>query len=467
MKFIRWMLSNLILITIVLALVYVYVYWDDLTGEDTPAGKIIASLSDEFTEVRDFVAIIKAKGSVDGPASSEAESVVSSDDSEVVAAQQPGNDGQPAAVVAQHNDSAYSAPAPAQPGGNYYNAPAPAQRAENYYNAPAPAQRAENYYNAPAPAPAQAQRAENYYNAPAPAPAPVQRGGNYYNSPAPAPVQRAENYYNAPAPAPAPVQRGGNYYNAPAAAPAQPPSDISEAVEPSASDDEQLAAKLADADTAESEDRFVPPEIEQALNRVSVDGKISGGTVEAVKPSATLAQAPPSDLGSITPEPEAVAAPEQVAEAKQAATAVQAQAAAPEQATVPGQAPLPVPQSAASQTAGSAAGVTGIDAATRALWLDARRAFRKRDYETCEQNYEKLIAANKDNMDAYGELGNVYFNQGKREQAAAAYYEAAAIMIKQGQVRRAASLSGLLRHLDQTKADQLKSLIDNTMQSSS
>ena len=55
MKLIRWLFSNIILIAFVLALTYAYVYWDNLTGEDTPAGKAIAYLSVEYDEVREFM----------------------------------------------------------------------------------------------------------------------------------------------------------------------------------------------------------------------------------------------------------------------------------------------------------------------------------------------------------------------------------------------------------------------------
>ena len=55
MKLIRWLLSNIILIAFVLALTYAYVYWDNLTGEETPAGKVIAYLSVEYDEVREFL----------------------------------------------------------------------------------------------------------------------------------------------------------------------------------------------------------------------------------------------------------------------------------------------------------------------------------------------------------------------------------------------------------------------------
>ena len=70
-----------------------------------------------------------------------------------------------------------------------------------------------------------------------------------------------------------------------------------------------------------------------------------------------------------------------------------------------------------------------------------------------------MIADSTDNYDAYGELGNVYFNQGKKVEAAAAYYEAASLLVKLGNVRRADSLLPLLNYLDTDKAVQLKELI--------
>ena len=97
----------------------------------------------------------------------------------------------------------------------------------------------------------------------------------------------------------------------------------------------------------------------------------------------------------------------------------------------------------------------------RESWIVARKSFYQRNYKLSEQSYLKVIDASKNNYDAYGELGNVYFNQGKNQQAASAYYEAAAILVRQGQVNRARSLIGLLRHLDKSKAIELKKLIDS------
>ena len=98
----------------------------------------------------------------------------------------------------------------------------------------------------------------------------------------------------------------------------------------------------------------------------------------------------------------------------------------------------------------------------RESWKTARKSFYQRNYELSEKSYQNVIDNTENNFDAYGELGNVYFNQGKKQQAANAYFEAAAILVRKGQVNRVRSLMGLLRNLDKSKADELKKLIDSS-----
>ena len=256
MKLVRWLLSNIILIVIVLVLSYMYVYWDNLTDEDTPAGPAIAWLSGEFEFVSDLVARLENSGG-------KADRVVT--------------DGNKAAV--------------------------------------------EVHVEKPASAPASAPD----------------------SAPASAPVAVA---------APVPVF-------------------------------EQKA----------TEDKFVTPEIVRSLTRLTGDIEIS------------------------EPEP------------------------------------------AESQPARAEATDTAEFGSTRELWIAARRSFHRRDYENSIKSYEQLIAATQDNYDAHGELGNVYFNQGRIKEAAASYYDAAAVLVRLGQVERAASLIHLLGRMDTEKARELQELI--------
>lgn len=236
MKLIRWLLSNIVLIIFVLALCYAYVYWDNLTGEDTPAGKAIAWVSEEFEEFGGLLAYLKVSGN-DAQETTESKS-----DNQVVAS------------------------------------------------------------------------------------------------------TRVETTVPA----------------------SMPITEQSVALAP------------------ETTDRYVTPEIEQSLSRVIGDEIIN----------ATTNDAPEEQIKT-----------------------------------------------------------------TRELWIDARKAFHRRDFEKSINSYEQLISKTQDNFDAYGELGNVYFNQGNMKQAASSYYEAAAILFRLGQVERASSVMGVLNRLDPEKAQELQALI--------
>jgi tetratricopeptide (TPR) repeat protein len=89
------------------------------------------------------------------------------------------------------------------------------------------------------------------------------------------------------------------------------------------------------------------------------------------------------------------------------------------------------------------------------LWIAARTAFQKGQYEESIANYRDIAAADTDSFDAWGEMGNVYLRTGNTRQAADAYYNAAVIMIRLGQPVRARSVLPLLYRLDRNKARQL------------
>jgi outer membrane biosynthesis protein TonB len=254
MKLIRWILSNIILIAFVLALTYAYVYWDNLTGEDTPAGKALAYLSEEFDEVREFL-----------------------DEYDI------STGGEADEVVAEAESTAVDVAAPAQ------------QPLQQPVVAVQPTQ-------------------------------PVQ----------PQPMTRPE-----------------------------PGSETRPPMQPPA---------------------------------------------QTMQPFASREPQPPVE---------------------------------------PAQAPSPAASTAAA----------GAEVSTRELWIDARKEFHRGNIEASVNNYKAVIANSENNYDAYGELGNVYLNSGNRKEAAAAYYEAAAILVKQGQRARAASLMHMLGRLDPGKAQALQNLL--------
>lgn len=281
MKLIRWLFSNIILIAFVLALTYAYVYWDNLTGEDTPAGKAIAYLSVEYDEVREFLDSYDFK-----------------DDRVVDARPEP---------VAEATETA-SVPQMMPP-------PRPQVRP------------------------------------------PVQQ------QPAP-PREMAQ----------------------------QPP--------------------------------------------------VSQPSVSSQVPPTAMVQQPPASQQASRPQ-------------------------APPQAMMqepPARPPMPQPVTPAREPVPAgppAAAVADKPASsTRELWISAREEYHRGNIEGSISNYQQVIASSTDNYDAYGELGNVYLSRGKYREAASAYFEAASILVKQGQAGRARSLLPMLERLDRKKAEELHQLIN-------
>jgi len=277
MKIIRWLLSHTFLILLIVAVIYGYMFWGNLAGEDTPVGKAIAYLSEEFVEVESFVDAVKSKQAELANERSATEKPVAQAEPELTAEQPINQNVEQQAIVQQPVNISYT-----------HNQQPVKQSSMAVSNNEAYSKGAEVTVDAP--------------------------------------------------------------------------------ISPSA------------AMNATGE-KFIPPEIEKQLSNVDERGKVID----------------------------------------------------------PSQASISVKES----------------------WVTARRSFYQRDYDKSIQSYQDVIDNTEDNFDAYGELGNVYFNQGKKQQAASAYFEAAAILIKKGQVNRAQSLMGLLRHLDKTKAEELQALIES------
>jgi len=323
MKIFRWLLSNVILILLIVAVIYGYMFWGNLAGDNTPAGKALTYLSSEFVEVEEFIDAIKAKQAKLSSKQKEKESIPESTDVAQVA----------------DIDAASTVAGEAKIETKFESKQTPASVSHNYNEKLAEHKAVEHR-------PAE----QNYADM---SPQNVDRSMMNRQ------LQAAVN--NTPS-------------TAPSASPGTANPAVSKLVTGKSATSKSLIAKS-------SKDTFVPAEIERQLKNVNKQGNV-------------INEASQQDM-------------------------------------------------------------------VRNTWLAARKLFFQRKYELSEQNYQKVIENTTDNFDAYGELGNVYFNQGKHQQAASAYFEAASILVRKGGARRARSLMGLLRQLDQVKASELQALLDS------
>jgi len=317
MKIIRWLLSHTILILLIVAVIYGYMFWGNLLGDDTPAGKTIAYLSEEFEGVAEFVDAVKAKQEKrqQTTASNQTQATTSSSESDVQAESKP--EATIPAVIANEEIAKVDTKA-----GNIEQKPVSISYSHNDM-------RVEQNSDGDISAVRKTAVREATTN-----------------------QVREQNVLSD---------------NKQAAVSPLTKAAVSEAA-------------VSNVGSSKAPESFVSAEVEEKLDNLDDKGKV----IDASK-NETL----------------------------------------------------------------------------RESWIVARKSFYQRNYKKSEQSYLKVIDASENNYDAYGELGNVYFNQGKNEQAASAYYEAAAILVRQGQKNRARSLMGLLRHLDKSKAVELKKLLDS------
>ncbi|MCP5372927.1 MAG: hypothetical protein H6907_14470 [Hyphomicrobiales bacterium] len=128
-----------------------------------------------------------------------------------------------------------------------------------------------------------------------------------------------------------------------------------------------------------------------------------------------------------------------------------APAAAPTPAPAPAPAAAPAPAPAAAAPAPAPAQDN-----LRAEWMAARKAFWDGDLEAAETKYIDLMAANADEPDLAGELGNLYLRQGKRDEAAAMYLEAGRRILRGPNPVRANTVIAILMGLSPESADELR-----------
>jgi len=115
--------------------------------------------------------------------------------------------------------------------------------------------------------------------------------------------------------------------------------------------------------------------------------------------------------------------------------------------------------SSATATPTAATPTASDEESAYSILAAAREAYWLRDFETAEQRYKALIELEPDNPDGYGELGNMYFSQGKWDEAASAYYNAGVRLLNDGLVVQARQMVEVIRGLNGKQAGELDAMI--------
>ncbi len=238
----------------------------------------------------------------------------------------------------------------------------------------------------------------------------------------------------------------------PAAAPAEVATPAEEAsVEPAAPETpaSQQAAEPTSMEPAAPVVTSVP-EMETEPAPVVTD------IVEADE-VAPVVEAPPAEALTEPPPPVVETEP-----ALSAPVTYAAEAAAPASDDQPDAAAIPEPGAPAMDAAPAAqpAVVATLDM-TRPYHVlaAAREAYWMRNPAEAESLYRQLIDLDPDNPDGYGELGNLYFSEGRWEEAASAYFEAGSRLARTGHIMEAENLLEVIRGLDGSQADELAGII--------
>ena len=98
------------------------------------------------------------------------------------------------------------------------------------------------------------------------------------------------------------------------------------------------------------------------------------------------------------------------------------------------------------------------------LLNEARTASRTADFATAERRYRELVERVPDDPEPAGELADIYRRQGRDEDAAAAYVEAARRLVHNGQTARARALAGRLQVWSPQTANRILALLPQAAQ---
>jgi len=96
----------------------------------------------------------------------------------------------------------------------------------------------------------------------------------------------------------------------------------------------------------------------------------------------------------------------------------------------------------------------GVAAADDSL-IGARKAYWAGDIAQAESLYSKITTTNTDNINAWGELGNLYYMQARWKDAATAYTEVALLLIAKNDMQQAAYFHGVVVRLDRVQSERI------------
>jgi len=246
------------------------------------------------------------------------------------------------------------------------------------------------------------------------------------------------------------------------------PVDASEAVE--ASEAEMPAAPAVEEDTPAVEAPVTTIEAVEEPLVLEVQESVEEAAPPVPEATADVPTETVGEDAGTAPSAAAVTAGDDAAESASLVVVEEMEVPAPAPEAAPAPAPeavtapdvagiaAPEPVAASEEAAREPASQVEADEAISyyQLLASAREAYWLRDYQTAEGFYRRMIADDPGNPDGYGELANMYFNQGNWEAAAAAYYEAGSRLVKAGLLAPARELVDVIRGLNGPQADALE-----------
>lgn len=230
---------------------------------------------------------------------------------------------------------------------------------------------------------------------------------------------------------------------------------------------------VVETQQAPAEEISSPPAEGSGTDEVAAPGETGSAVTAGAMPPPVSPEETPVEPQVAVPDTAADAQPAAVPEETSSESGTAPETDSPASVAAPDEEPAPPAETAAPEAPPVTAtevqpDVSGAAQSTPAstgevkpyeLLAAAREAFWLHNYDDAEKNYRALTELEPQNPDGFGELGNMYFSQGRWEEAAAAYFEAGTRLISEGRLDAARELVNVIRGLNGQQADELNTLI--------